>query len=217
MFPSDTFDLPGSDAGPEDDPPPLHSPFEDAEDAASEEGEPDAAEAAIERRRASLAESGLARKAEKGKKRGSMVWLGWLLFFLTAGGVAGGGYMARTDLVALHPPLAKLYASLGIHVEPAEWLGLELHNLKSATIIDGNETKIEVSGDVVNVGESTRPVPPIRVAMRGAGGKELAAYTLTLEDDKIAGGAKLPFNAKLPAQKEDVLDLEIAFAPLGHR
>ncbi len=191
----------------------MRAPFEDAEDALDE----DAGEAAIERRRARLAESGLARKPEQSKRRGSLVWIGWLLFFLTIGSVAGGGYLARTDLVALHPPLAKLYERLGIHVEPAEWLGLELHNLKSATIIDVSETKIEVSGEVVNVGESTRAVPPIRVAMRGAGGKELAVYTLTLEDDKIAAGAKLPFNAKLPAQKEDVLDLEIAFAPLGHR
>jgi len=212
MFPSDTFDLPPSDSDVEEDPPPLHAPFEDAEDA-----EPDEAEAAIERRRARLAESGLARKPEKTRKRGSMVWLGWLLFFLTLGGVIGGGYVARTDLVAFHPPLAKLYEHVGIHVEPAEWLGLELHSLKSATIIDGSETKIEVSGEVVNVGETTRPVPPIRVSMRGAGGKELAAYTLTLEDDKIAAGAKLPFNAKLPAQKEDVLDLEVAFAPIAHR
>lgn len=212
MFPPDTFDLPDADAPAEKDgPPPLRTPFDEGEDTAAA----DEAEAAIERRRARLAEQGLVRPGQEKKTRRSFLWVGWLLLLLLLGGVLGGGYQARTELVAFYPPLNKLYERLGIHVEPAEWLGLELHNLKSATIIDAGVTKIEVSGEVVNVSAMTRPVPPIRVAMRGAAGKELAAYTLTLEDDKVAAGARLTFNAKLPMQKEDVLDLEVAFAPAG--
>ncbi|WP_428250099.1 DUF3426 domain-containing protein [Ferrovibrio sp.] len=207
MFPSDTFALPETEADPE--PPPIRSPFEDAE------AEPDAAEAAIERRRARLAEQGLSRGgAGARKQRRPMLWLGWLLLLVLLGAVLGGGYAARTELVGMYPPLAKVYEKVGIHVEPAKWLGVELHSLKSAVVLDGGESKIEVSGEVVNVSDRTRPVPPIRVTMRGAAGKELNAYTLTLEDDKVAAGARLTFSVKLPGQKEEVLDLEVAFAPL---
>lgn len=211
MFPSDTFAMPESDVDAE--PPPLRAAFDD--DDTTEQGE-DAAEAALERRRARLAEQGLQRpgSGRQQKKGRPMLWLGWLLLLLLLGAVLGGGYLARTELVAMYPPLAKLYERFGIHVEPAQWLGVELHGLKSAVVLDGGESKIEISGEVVNVSERTRPVPPIRVAMRGAAGKELAVYTLTLEDDKVAAQGRLSFNVKLPGQKEEVLDLEVAFAPL---
>ncbi len=208
MFPSDTFALPDSEA----EPPPLRAAFDDEESTAGL-GE-DAAEAAIERRRARLAEQGLQRPRGAEKQRRPMLWLGWLLLFLLLGAVLGGGYVARTELVAMYPPLAKLYERLGIHVEPAQWLGVELHGLKSAVVLDGGESKIEIAGEVVNVSDRTRSVPPIRVAMRGAAGKELGVYTLTLEDDKVAAQGRLSFNVKLPGQKEEVLDLEVAFAPL---
>jgi len=211
MFPSDTFAMPDSDV--DQEPPPIRAAFDD--DGAEPEGE-DAAEAALERRRARLAEQGLHRPASAKPKKKSrvMLWLGWLIFLLLLGGVIGGGYQLRAELVGMYPPLAKLYEKVGIQVEPAQWLGLELHGLKSAVVLDSGESKIEISGEVMNVSDRTRPVPPIRVAMRGAANKELAVYTLTLEDDKVAAGAKLSFNVKLPGQKEEVLDLEVAFAPL---
>src|SRR3546814_17500217 len=54
--------------------------------------------------------------------------------------------------------------------------------------------------------------------MRGAGNKELNAYTLTLQQPSVAAGEKLTFDVKLPAPKDEVTDLEVAFAsqtPVG--
>jgi predicted Zn finger-like uncharacterized protein len=194
-------DLPGGDL----DRPPLHPPLDEP----LTEEDPDEA---INRRRARLAEAGVQRGPTKPKKPRSWAWLGWLLLFALLGGVAGGGYEKRIELVAFYPPLAKLYEHLGIPVEAAQWLGLELHNLKSATVLQDGTTKVTVSGDVLNVSGDERSLPAVRIAMRGANGQDLGAYTIKLEQGSIAVGEKLSFNVQLPAPKEEVTDLEVAFA-----
>ncbi len=191
------------------DRPPLHPPLDDPGDGSGLDEDPDEA---IKRRRERLAEAGLQRAAAKPKKPFSWAWLGWLLLLGLLGGVIGGGYEKRIELVAFYPPLAKLYEQLGIPVEAAQWLGLELHNLKSATVLDGGTTKVTVSGDVVNVGGTERGLPAIRIAMRGAQGQDLGAFTVKLEQNSIAADEKLSFNVQLPAPKDEVTDLEVAFA-----
>lgn len=190
-----------------DDRPPLHPPLD--EPPSDDDDDPDAV---LARRRERLAQAGLERAPVAPKKRRSLAWIGWLLLFGLIGAVIGGGYEKRAELVGFYPPLAKLYEQLGIPVDPAEWLGLELHNLKSSTVLEGGQTRIAVSGEVVNVGDSDRAVPAIRVAMRGAGGQELAAYTLTLDQPTVAAGETISFDVKLQAPKDEVTDLEVAFA-----
>lgn len=191
------------------DRPPLHPPLDEPVDGGGLDDDPDEA---IKRRRERLAEAGLQRARSQAKKPFSWAWLGWLLLFGLMGGVVGGGYEKRIELVAFYPPLAKLYEQLGIPVEAAQWLGLELHNLKSATVLDSGTTKVTVSGDVVNVGGTERDLPAIRIAMRGAQGQDLGAFTVKLEQNSIAAEEKLSFNVQLPAPKDEVTDLEVAFA-----
>ena len=190
------------------DRPPLHPPLDEPTNG----GLDDDPDEAINRRRARLAEAGVQRAPSKPKKPFSWAWLGWLLLFGLLGGVIGGGYEKRIELVAFYPPLAKLYEQLGIPVEAAQWLGLELHNLKSATVLDGGTTKVTVSGDVVNIGGTERALPAVRIAMRGANGQDLGAFTVKLEQNSIAAEETLSFSVQLPAPKDEVTDLEVAFA-----
>lgn len=190
--------------------PPLHPPLDEPLDGDSMEFDPDDP---ISQRRARLAEAGVQRgPGRPAKKPMSWAWLGWLLLLALLGGVIGGGYEKRIELVAFYPPLAKLYEQLGIPVEAAEWLGLELHNLKSATVLQEGSTKVTVSGDVVNISDRDRPLPAIRIAMRGANGLDLGAVTVKLEQNSIAANETLSFSLQLPAPKDEVTDLEVAFA-----
>lgn len=192
----------------QDDRPPLRPPLDEPPSFDAADDDPDAA---LARRRERLAQAGLQRAPTQTRKR-SYAWVGWLLLLGVIGAVIGGGYEKRAELIAFYPPLAKLYEQLGIPVDAAEWLGLELHNLKSATVLDGGQTKIAITGEVLNVGGGERELPALRVAMRGANGQELAAYTLALEQPRIGAEEKLTFDIKLPAPREEVTDLEVAFA-----
>jgi len=190
------------------DRPPLHPPLDEPFSAETED-DPDAA---LNRRRARLAEAGVQPRVSKPKKKRSWAWVGWALLFAVVGGIGYGGYEKRIELVAFYPPLAKLYQMVGIPVDAADWIGLELHNLKSSTILEGGQTKIAVSGDVVNVGETERILPPLRIAMRGANGSDLGALLVKLEQSTIAGTERLSFDLRLPAPKDEVVDLEVAFS-----
>jgi predicted Zn finger-like uncharacterized protein len=190
------------------DRPPLHPPLD--EPLSGEEAEdPDDI---LNKRRARLAEAGVQPRVAQPRKKRSWAWIGWLLLFAVVGGIGYGGYEKRVELVAFYPPLAKLYELVGIPVDAAQWIGLELHNLKSSTILEGGQTKIAVSGDVVNVGEAERTLPPLRIAMRGAGGSDLGAVLVKLEQTSIEGAERLSFDIRLPAPKDEVVDLEVAFS-----
>jgi len=190
------------------DRPPLHPPLDEP---FSAEGGEDPDEL-LNKRRARLAEAGVQPRVVKPKKKRSWAWVGWLLLLAVLGSIAGGGYEKRVELVTFYPPLAKLYEHLGIPVDAAQWIGLELHNLKSSTILDGGQTKIAVSGEVVNVGEAERVLPPLRIAMRGANGSDLGALLVKMEQSTIAGQEKLSFDLRLPAPRDEVVDLEVAFS-----
>lgn len=190
------------------DRPPLHPPLDEPFSLEPEE-DPDEL---LNKRRARLAEAGVQPRVVKPKKKRSWAWVGWLLLLGVVGGIGYGGYDRRIELVAFYPPLAKLYEHLGIPVDAAQWIGLELHNLKSSTILDGGQTKIAVSGEVVNVGEGERVLPPLRIAMRGAGGSDLGALLVKMEQPTIEAGEKLSFDLRLPAPRDEVVDLEVAFS-----
>lgn len=192
-----------------DRPPPLHPPLDEPFSPSMPEEDPDEA---LNRRRARLAEAGVQREPPKPKKKRSWAWIGWLLLLVVTGGIVGGGYEKRVELVAFYPPLAKLYEFLHVPVDAAQWLGLELHNLKSATVLDNGQTRIAVSGDVVNVSTIERALPPIRIAMRGAGGADLGAVMIKLEESSVPAGETLSFDVRLPAPAGEVVDLEVAFS-----
>lgn len=190
------------------DRPPLHPPLDEPFSPEIDEDPDDL----LNKRRARLAEAGVHREPPKPKKKRSFAWIGWVLLLAVIGGIGYGGYEKRIELVTFYPPLTKLYEMAGIPVDAAQWIGLELHNLKSSTILDGGQTKIAVSGDVVNVGEAERPLPPLRIAMRGANGSDLGAVLVKLEQSTIATGEKLSFDIRLPAPRDEVVDLEVAFS-----
>lgn len=190
------------------DRPPLHPPLDEPFSPEIEE-DPDEV---LNKRRARLAEAGVHREPPKPKKKRSFAWIGWVLLLGVIGGIGYGGYEKRIELVAFYPPLAKLYEMVGLPVDAAQWIGLELHNLKSSTILDGGQTKIAVAGDVVNVGEDERILPPLRIAMRGDKGSDLGAVLVKLEQATIAAGEKLSFDIRLPAPRDEVVDLEVAFS-----
>jgi predicted Zn finger-like uncharacterized protein len=84
---------------------------------------------------------------------------------------AGLGLLADRDtVIALWPPAAGLYAAAGLAGEPLG-AGLEIRKVVPSRTAAG----LLVDGEIANTVKRACAVPRLRVALRDAGGKELAA------------------------------------------
>ena len=99
------------------------------------------------------------------RKLPPVVAIGWgvlaLLLLLLAALVA----MAPKTVVSLLPGSARLYAMMGMNVNP---LGLSIENVRSAWNDAGPERVLQVDGDVVNLTAGEVEVPAVVVSLQDA-------------------------------------------------
>jgi predicted Zn finger-like uncharacterized protein len=135
------------------------------------------------------------------------VAIGWgvlaLLLIMLAALVA----MAPKTVVSLLPGSARLYAMIGMKVNP---LGLSIENVRSAWNDAGPERVLQVDGDVVNLTAGEVKVPAVVVSLQDASGKELSKATA--EVLPLGAGAKSPFTVQIPSPPENVSNLQVSFA-----
>ncbi len=120
--------------------------------------------------------------------------LGWLavalLVLLVVGLVVG-----RNEIAALWPRAVPLYARLGLPVELP--LGLELRGVEVERREEGGVPVLVVRGDVHNVSGAERLVPPVRVALLDADGRELDFGLFPAGARVLPPGGVTRFEAKL--------------------
>jgi predicted Zn finger-like uncharacterized protein len=135
------------------------------------------------------------------------VAIGWgvlaLLLIMLAALVA----MAPKTVVSLLPGSARLYATMGINVNP---LGLTIENVRSVWSDAGPERVLEVYGDIVNLTAGEVKVPTVVVSLQDPSGKELSQVTANVP--ALGAGAKSGFSVKVPSPPENVSKLQVSFA-----
>lgn len=142
--------------------------------------------------------------AETGPKRG---WIGWLLLLVVLAVLAGGAYFARHTVVDLWPETAPLYHALRIDVQPPNRLGLEIHELKTRSVLQDGVTTLTVSGVIRNVTDAPHPLPRIRIALLDAAGQSLYSWTTTVEEPQIMPWGQVEFSSSMngpPAEAKNV-------------
>lgn len=108
---------------------------------------------------------------------------GFLLVLLLLIGIAGFAYFERTTVLSYLPQAAPLYAKAGLIGAPGSQ-GLQLEDVSFRIDDNGGETRIVVTGAVVNVGQDYRLLPALSAQLLNAD-KEA---TLTWTFDAIAEG-----------------------------
>ena len=133
------------------------------------------------------------------------VAIGWgvlaLLLLLLAALVA----MAPKTVASLLPGSARLYAMIGVNVNP-----LTIQNVRSAWNDAGPERVLQVSGDIVNLSAGQVAVPPVVVSLQDQSGKQLSEVTANVP--ALVAGGKSPFTVQIPAPPESVRNLQVRFA-----
>lgn len=127
--------------------------------------------------------------------RSTLIGFGVLGLVLVA--VGAGGFFARDALVRAWPPLALLYDTAGLAVEPPG-TGLRLQNVRSEQKTEGGATVLIVEGQVVNGSDIPRPLPPLRATTLGGDHKPLQSWSFAASAEQLQPGEVATFRHSQP-------------------
>ncbi|MGB7206555.1 MAG: hypothetical protein WBD37_13880 [Anderseniella sp.] len=135
-------------------------------------------------------------------------------------GLAAGICLVLGSVVAIPerivhaaPAAAKLYSLAGKTINV---YGLAIADVKQQYMIVNDQPVLALRGQLANITEEDRRVPPLRFILKDANGNQLHAWTLNvLGKGNIGAGAISPFVTRLAAPPEGVESVEIRFARPG--
>ncbi len=135
--------------------------------------------------------------------------VGWLLVVLVVLLLAGV-LLGRNEIVAAWPQTATLYRQLGLPVTMS--LELELRDLGSERIEERGITILRVTGEIVNPTREERILPPLRVALLDAEGRELDFGLFDPPRRRLPPGATARFDARLVDPPAAAASFVVTFA-----
>lgn len=116
-------------------------------------------------------------------------------------------------IVQAAPAAAKLYSLAGKTVNV---YGLNIASIQQQYMIVNGQPVLALRGNIANITEADRRVPPLRFVLRNAQGKQLHAWTLnSVGKGPIGAGVVSSFVTRLAAPPAGVESVEIRFARPG--
>jgi predicted Zn finger-like uncharacterized protein len=135
--------------------------------------------------------------------------LGWLLLILFLLGLTGFVLMAPRAVVSMLPGATRLYAALGMPINSS---GLAFQGVSYGWNQEGEETVLEVKGDIVNLTDAAIKLPIVVVVLLDENGKELSQYTTVASEEPLGAGESAPFLAEIASPPAEVRKLKVRFA-----
>jgi predicted Zn finger-like uncharacterized protein len=136
-----------------------------------------------------------------------------LAFAMVLGG-AMGAVAARETIVRALPATADLYRAIGL---PVNLTGLSIVEVSAHLGQGADKTLLAVEGSLVNLRQRETAAPDLRIALRGADGRELYVWTTRPPKDRLAAGERAPFVARLAAPPPGVVDALVKFVAPGDK
>ena len=134
----------------------------------------------------------------------------WAALLLAAVVVAGFGVFGRDMIVRIWPPAARAYEVVGLPVETLG-KGLILQSVRSEMRIDKGVTNLFVSGEVENIGSSTRRVPALRVTSYDGDRRALQSWRVRVDRDRVEPGMHAPFTSIQNDISDKVVEVSVTF------
>lgn len=117
-------------------------------------------------------------------------------------------FIWRSDLVRLSPNLAGFYDTLGLTVNLR---GLEFHQVKAVREVKDGIPLLAVEGYVFNPGPKAADIPKLRMAVLGANGRELYAWTAEPAQTMLAAGESFVLRSRIASPPQDGQDVLVRF------
>ena len=124
------------------------------------------------------------------------LFFGWLLFFAVLGGLVGGGWHFREQVVAQVPQTARLYEALGIPVQLTS--SPFVLDWRRAIQTEATGPTVTLSGQVINATEEPLPVPQLVVVLLNAQGNQIDSWAVEVGGGPVAPGEARDFMTKGP-------------------
>ena len=135
----------------------------------------------------------------------------YFLVLLVFALIAGMLYLMRYDVVRLVPNAEKIYNKL--HIESIyEGTGLQISNVKIDEIVEGNFSKIKVSGIIDNPTRYEMTVLPLKIVVFDAFGHTILDTTHYLPQKRTRPNYRLPFTVVIKNPMPDKKNIQITFA-----
>ncbi len=141
----------------------------------------------------------------RGRERSAAAGSRLAVATLVLAGIVIAAVVSPATFVRVLPDLAGLYAAAGM---PVNLRGLEFRELRTTRETHDGITLLVAEGKITNVSGQELELPRIRLALVGAGGQELYAWTATASRARLGDGDTIPFKSRLaspPAEARQVL------------
>ncbi len=136
--------------------------------------------------------------------------LSWGALVLFSGGLLGGGYMFRDQIITAWPQAAKLYVALGADLSVNK---LRLTDVSFSQSMQEGRPALTVKGMISNDGAAAITVPPVLVKLRNAAGRDIFQWIYQLPEPMLGAGAKVTFETTLADPPAEARNLQVTFAP----
>lgn len=123
--------------------------------------------------------------------------------------VAAGFFIFRDGIARAVPATQPIYAALGFEVNV---FGIELRRVAYDLAKQDGVTMLTVTGQVANTTSDERPVPMIRVALRGDHANELHVWTFHPGVSSLKAGESYDFHDVLAKPPADFVEMEVRLA-----
>ena len=135
-----------------------------------------------------------------------------LIGWLTAGFVVlllASVVIGRNEIVSRFPAAASIYQGLGLPA--AMELGLQFEDIKSSRLQEGGISVLVVEGAIVNVTDTERPIPPIRITLLDKSGRELQEELVEAKEQRLEPGTKTSFSGRVVNPADQARNFSITF------
>lgn len=138
-------------------------------------------------------------------------WPAFTALGIVIAAMIGGLIVGREQVVRALPFTAAVYGTLGLGVG-GEVLGLEVRNLVARGETVEGRPILEIDGEIYNLSDGVRAVPPLTIMYYGADGQELGTSSFSVSSNRMLPGEVLRFNQRVENPPREAVRFDVRFS-----
>jgi hypothetical protein len=137
--------------------------------------------------------------------------MGWMALASCVVAVIAGAVLLADTIVEIWPPAKRLYAMVNLPLSsPAT--GLEIRNIQARYEASPAGPRLVIEGDIVNISNEVKAVPPLQVALRNEAQEVLTDWLFVATDINMIPNEIVTFRTSHDAPPENAIGAALGFS-----